>query len=77
MAVIFENLLHKFFNGKVPKLKDVAKEGVQKAEERRAKKVSLAEINRVVGSLSVQACDSAGRKRAYGCLLARLRADAV
>ena len=39
MAMVFENLLHKFFNGKVPKLKDVAREGLQKADQRRADKV--------------------------------------
>jgi hypothetical protein len=39
MAVVFENLLHKFFKGKVPKLKDLAREGMQKADERRANKV--------------------------------------
>lgn len=61
MAVVFENLLHKFFKGKVPKLKDMAREGMQKADERRANKVCVYVPNRslegklfeVLGSLKV------------------------
>ena len=48
MSIVFENLLHKFFKGKVPKLKDMAKEGMQKADERRAKKVRMLRLGRWV-----------------------------
>jgi hypothetical protein len=43
MEDTMERLLHKFFKGKIPKLKDMASEGIVFAQQRKAAKLAGAE----------------------------------
>ena len=51
MSTVLENLLHKFHHGRVPKLKDIAKDGIAKAIERRAKKEGPSGVQHLLGLL--------------------------
>ena len=43
--------MHKFHHGRVPKLKDIAKDGIAKAIERRAKKEGPSGVQHLLGLL--------------------------